>query len=515
MRFKFLAFVSTLAFGILQARAVDVSGNVLSKLGDPIPGAKVCIKSDPTKCVTTDAQGAFRIASGAIGIRKPAPSSVPDGAAYRMDFRNGILFLDAPAASGARLEWTAASGRTLFAATDVKLARGRNALALPRGLPENGICFIRLQTPDHSLVWKAVVAGPQGKASFNGGEPASGRVLALSKAASAGTLEISKTGFRTRTYEPASDPETGAIIMLGTPDDIGLTFTGSFSAKVISIDRANRSMIVENVDAFCEGGAVARDTTRDTSLYAFRNGKFWLWEKGACQAQVFNGTGTDPVGTFTLADPEAELPADLRAGCTDSSAGNDIPFQSFNAIYVVTETRITGDLSLELCAGDLYGPFIGALLGQDTGVTMTKNTCNQVVFANKAENGVLDFTRKGDSLHFKFTYKSKTCTADQDFAFSDRDPICPEDTTSIDSFLECMITSGFVDTAAFSQSGGPSPMAKASAATRPATLVRAPWPMSMESRPPRIGPASLPVRSPAAGLRESILSRYGWRSKIP
>jgi hypothetical protein len=512
--FTHSAFAATLALALLPARAVDVSGKVIAKSGTPISQAKICVKSDDSKCVTTDPMGAFHITTAAA-IREADPRTSP----YILGLRNGILSLDAPAAGEAKVEWAGPGGRILSPAQDMRLTRGRNVLAIPQGLPENGICFLRLRASGLTLTWKAVMMrGAASGRSPSGSPNPSGRIAALAKAAGTSTLEISKTGYRTRIYEPSEDPETGAIITMSATDDLGLSYTGAFAAKILSLDRAAKTIIVENVDAYCEGADVKRDTTRDTSLYAFVGGRFWLWTKGECTGQAFTTTSssTDPVGNYTLLDPAAELPADLKAGCTPAGGSGDSPFENFNASYQVTETQISGDISVEICPADFYGPFFADFLLLDTNVTLAKNTCKQLVFKNGAgESGTLDFSKSGDSLRFAFTYQTETCLAAQGFTLSDQAPVCPEDSGSMEPFFFCMLESGFLDTAAIgiAPPGAPKTSAATSATSSAAGPLRLPMSREGVARSDRF-PALRPLSAPKPGdpvRRGSIFPWHGWR----
>ncbi len=508
--------ILALALFAAPARAVDVAGAVVNKDGAPLFQAKICLKSDASKCTITDLQGAFHLVTS-IGIRETSPQA----AAYAMDFRNGNLFLEAPAAASAQVEWTGPGGRTFFASEAVHLGRGRNALSLPKGLPENGVCFIRVRTPDLTLTWKAVLMGSQGKAAAGAQGKSSARIVALAKASGISTLEVSKSGYRTRNYEPFSDPETNALILMSATTDVGVAFTGSFNAKVLSLDRAAKTMVVENVDKYCVGPDIVRDTTQDTSLFAFRDGKFWLWSKGECTGQIFTSPGTDPVGTFTLVDPTADLPTDLKAGCDTSVHAGPTPFESFNAIYKVTETQLSGDISVEICPADFYGPLFSRIFFSDSNITLSKNTCQQLVFKNKAgESGTMNFKKQGDSLGFNFVYKTKTCSAAQDFTLSNKEPVCPEDSSSMQTFVSCLLTSGFIDTTGL---GGPPAAAKTSALSplkEPARFRGLPMsqvlPMSHEPKPSPLSfrsPAG--VKIPVPVRRESIFPWHGWPFKTP
>ncbi|MDQ3000684.1 MAG: carboxypeptidase-like regulatory domain-containing protein [Fibrobacterota bacterium] len=504
---RILTLAAILVYCSLPAIALDISGSVIDKIGDPVPQAKVCAIADPGKCVNTDAQGEFHLTSG-IAVRKSAPRSAP----YIMDYRRGTLTLEAPAPTKARLEWTGPGGRVLFAATDLSLSRGLNVLSIPAGLPENGICFIRLRAGETNLAWRAMLMGARAKVTAGAQFLSPSPILALSKASALTTLEVSKTGYRTRLYDPQNDSEQDAVIQLAKSDDVGLTFGGDFTAKVIAIDRAKKSLIVETVEAECDGPALIKDTLQDTSLYAFRDGKLWLWTVGECTAQVFSGKGTDPVGTWTLTEPAANLPPELRIGCDSNSTPSDVPYENFTATYVISETQIKGNISLELCPGDIYGLFVAILLSEDTSIALAKNTCKAVQYRNgKDETADLNFTKQGDSLHMEFAYKTTTCMLNQDMSQSDKDPVCP-DNVGLETFMGCLVESGFAE---LGEAVMP-PVPKYSAAS--------PMPMSME-RPSGVFGAgiqsaypSLRKKSPSAklpqdraGLRESIFPRHGWR----
>jgi hypothetical protein len=482
---RILTLAAAFALCNLPALALDISGMVLDKIGDPITQAKVCVVADPGKCVNTGAQGEFHIASG-IAIRKSAPGSAP----YAMEFRRGTLTLEAPAPVRARLEWSGPGGRVLFAASDVSLSRGSNPISLPAGLPENGICFIRLRAGGVNLAWRAMLMGARAEVTA-GAQPASpGPILALSKAAALTTLEVSKAGYRTKLYDPETDREQDAVIVLAKSDDVGLTFAGNFTSKVIAIDRTNKNMIIESVESECDDEVLVKDTVRDTSQYAFRDGKLWLWTAGECTAEVFSGTGTDPVGTWTLTDASADLPADLKAGCDSSSVPGDDPYENFTATYIVSETAIKGNISVDLCPGDIYGFFITIVLAEDPSIALTRNTCKQVQYRNgKDETADLNFSKKGDSLHFEFVYKTTTCEVNQDLALSDKDPVCPDD-SGLEEFMGCLYGSGFADL------DGMTRAAKTSAAS--------PARMSMERAYGKPGQGR-------PGARESIFPRHGRR----
>lgn len=476
---RLIPFFSLLALASsLPLHALDIAGYVLDKAGNPIAGAKVCVKSDANSCVNTGARGDFHLAK-AIAIRKQAPGH----SGYDLAYRKGALMVRSPSAGPARLEWLSADGRRAWASSEIELTAGPNPVPLPSGLPHAGVLLLRLSTQDQSLAWKAVLASPAG----NAGNPGSGgkaeaagptAIAALSKAAAA-TLEVSKAGYRTRSYEPASETETEAYIFLSLTSDAGLVFTGSFSRKVISIDHAKKSITTESVDASCDPAdatRIIRDTVAGTQKYAIRDGQLWTWYDKECVGQQFSGTAADIVGKWTMIDPSALLPADLRVGCIeDSSYSEESPFETFSAEYTVTESLITGAVTAETCPGDYLGSLFALMFSGDTLVTTTKNTCQQVAFKNgKGEPAAFDFSRKTDYLHTAYGYGAKACAMDMDFGLNDKDPACPQG-KELSDFLDCVTASGFSEAGPLAkQAGSALPRGEALPRVAAPALVRLP-----------------------------------------
>jgi hypothetical protein len=445
---KLRQMIPALALAMIPyARALDITGNVLTKVLAPIAGAKVCLKSTPTQCVTTDALGAFHITDGTIGVR--APSIMQRGDGFSLEFGGNALSLSSPVAAKARMDWTDAGGRVVSAARDLNLAQGRNMLALPDGMRKDGLYFVRVYVRDLTLTWKAVSMGAAGSTTRldgkSSGRPAGGGTLALSKVSAApGALEISKAGYNTSTYQPETDSATDVVIILTATSDVGVTFNSSQKIKVISIDRTKHQIITEVVNLSCDSNVVVKDTSRDTSLYAVSNGKFYLWTDGDCTGQLLNGTGTDPVGNWTISEPQVDLPAEFKGpDCSDSSGSGGGFFTSFTGSYKVTETEIDANVDIGVCPGDLYVASLLSLM--DSTVQLTANTCMGATFKNdKNETATLAFTKKGDSLNADFAYKTKTCSLAQSFDFSNSTITCPEDDgTGTTSFFICIAGSGF------------------------------------------------------------------------
>jgi hypothetical protein len=426
---------------LLPAYALNVTGRVLTKLGAPIPGAQVCIKSNPGSCVTTGAQGEFSL-SGAIAIR-PA---VHAGSRFSLSRQGGSLRVESNSAVSVRLEWLSADGRTRWAVSDQRLAAGSNPLALPSGLPHAGLCILRLSGSTETLAWKVVLAsGPA--VSPGAASSAAPRIAALSKAASA-LLEISKTGFRPRIYQPRSDTDTSALIHLSEIADTGFAYSGTQHTTIASIDRIRHLIITVDSGFYCDWqtDSLVVTQTFDTAHYAIRDGRLWLWETPDCEGTLFTGTSSDPVGRWDLIEPSAPLPADLMVGCSQNSGGSvGGVFESLREEITLAETGITTSVSFGMCPGDFYATNLASNLFWDSSVVITKSSCQQITFRNQAGNtGTIDFSKREDSLSVAFASPGKTCQTGIKFNLNDRTHTCPEGPSSDGSdFLTCISDAGF------------------------------------------------------------------------
>jgi hypothetical protein len=217
---------------------------------------------------------------------------------------------------------------------------------------------------------------------------------------------------------------------------------------------------------------------------------------------MFTGTATDIVGSWTMVDPNALLPADLRTGCLTDSSGNESSFETFSAQYTISETQITGTISAETCPGDYFGSLFAYAFYADSTINLFKNTCKEISFTNgKGETAIFDFTKVGDTLHTAYAYKTSPCAMDMYFGLSPKDPTCPEG-QELEHFFTCLEGSGFATSA----------VAKVSAQRS------APLPMSRAHRsPPTFAKAPkagwfAPLRE--AGFREGYISRL-WKLAAP
>lgn len=462
--------ISIALAALLPVRALEVSGNVLTKMGAPIAGAQVCVKSVPGSCVATGPQGEFRL-DGAIAIRS-APRSA---ARFSLSRAGGSLRLESPAAVPARLEWFSSDGRTRWAASDLDLAAGSNVLALPPGLPHTGLCLLRLSTADETLAWKAVLASgpvPSPRSSSTGrseaGSSAAPRIAALSKAA-ASLLEVSKPGYRTRIYQPRYESDTGAVIHLNETGDTGLVYTGGQTTHVYSIDRAEHRIITVDSNAYCAvTDPLPMPPKFDTAYYALREGRLWLWKKPNCYGSLFAGTSSDPVGRWTPIEPNAPLPADLQAGCAPGPIGSIIGiYENLGEELTITESGISTALTIGICPGDYIANELANEIFYGEPVTLAKSTCMRLTYQNDSgQTGTFDFSKAGDSLHVAFSAPGGTCVAKLGVGIPEAAPSCRIIYEwGFDRFLGCVVNAGFghplilVKTAA--------PMSKAPAAKGP------------------------------------------------
>jgi hypothetical protein len=202
------AFATALALaGALPGWTLDITGKVVDKLEAPVAGAQICVQGGAA-CANSGSDGAFHL-TGSSALRPE--DKLTRG--FVMDLRGGRPVLQSPMAGAARFEWFDAGGRRL-SGRDAALTAGRNEidLAAPAG---RGLHFLRLALGNMTVTWKAML-----EAVGNGAQTSA--VAALAKASAAGSLQCSKGGYATRTYNPSADVETGVVIMLGDEKDVAL-----------------------------------------------------------------------------------------------------------------------------------------------------------------------------------------------------------------------------------------------------------------------------------------------------
>jgi hypothetical protein len=440
-----LAILLLLALGAAPARALDVSGNVVDKLEEPIAGASVCLENVPSHCVTTDADGAFRI-TDASSLEKAPPRP-----SFTLELRGTRLLIGSPVAGNATVAWFDCRGRSLAPLRRIHLRPGPNPLDPPEASPGGGLHLLRVSAEGRSAMWKTVLLDGRGRSgSARDGRArearADGRVSALSKTAIASTdLIVTKEGYRRAEYRPQSETETGATIVLTRLEDSGFVFTSRFTAGHVRFDREEGVWITESTVDTCEGNMPVRVTVRDTSRFAVREGRLLRWYQGECVGDVLTGGSDDATGSWTLVEADYPLPGDLRPeGCDpDTIISQPVP-DAVDAVLEITPERQVFDLTVEICPTDLYVPIIGMFLLQDTTVELVSNTCRRAEFRNGAgEDGVLSFEKRGDSLASSFTHNTTTCAMTEMMRQGDG---VPPDCSGLDPtfrFLDCIAGTGY------------------------------------------------------------------------
>ncbi|MEO7427392.1 MAG: hypothetical protein ABI036_19555 [Fibrobacteria bacterium] len=444
---------------VSTTQALNIQDIVQDKLYNGVEAAKVCLISDSAICALTNEDGEFAIADGIIAVRHPGQGSE----AFRLESGAGGLTLYAPVPARAKVQWLDAGGRSLSTLGDRPLAQGRNPVSFPDGLRNSGLCFLRVYLSDMTLTWKTVLLEGAVSAipSTRGGSGSGIRAAALSKVqAGPAGIVISKSGYKTRTYRPFREAESGEIIILTAADDDNLPFTTDIVTSITTLDMPGKTIITQSVENYCEGNDLRADTLTDTTIYSIRNGKMYVWNPGDCYGTILAGPSLTPVATWTLSQVEAALPVDLQAnGCAPDSSEPIAEGSEFQVIYDITATKITAHFTYPICPSDAYREnFEGELL-LDPDVVVTKVTCKEIGYRNgDGETAKVLVTQAGDSVRSVFTYGSKTCAFSKDMSLSNNPVSCSDDGDPFYEHLECLYASGFVTVA--SKSG----LAKSSAA---------------------------------------------------
>lgn len=472
--------------------AMDISGVVLNKSDQPVPLAQVCFKNNPSRCQATSVNGTFRIVDG-------SPVLPREQSGYSLEFRGGRLAFSAPRGMRIRLAWMDPSGRTLVPERAVDIGAGRNWLELP-DLPRNGLHILRVTAPEITFAWKVLLLdgsrAHETSASPGRGAGAAPAPAFLSKAAAIAELEVSKTGYRSELYLPSAEVENDAVIVLTALSDSGFVFTSTYKSAN-TLDRANGRFITEASYDTCAGATPVKTTFKDTLRFAVRDGRLYQWYDGQCVAEVATGTSTDVVGTWNVSQSEVYLPQDLRpAACKDIIPASSLP-PTVKARYVIGETEQTLEVSSEVCPPDYQLPLIAVYLLTDTTIELSRNTCRQLAFKNRAgEEATITYSRRGpDSLASVFAYKGAACTGVENMREGDGVALDCSGNDPLFSFLECVAaTAYFGDTP-------PPPAAKRSAGKRTAAVPGFRGPAGMRSGTAPLGKASRVSRPYLQGAR--------------
>lgn len=200
---------AALCLGFSTAFSMDVSGHVYDKFGKALSGANACLQGGAT-CVMTGADGAFHLSGAPASARPGVPAGEYRGEAALRQGRDGLR-IETNAPGLAALEWFAADGRKVAPTQSLPLAAGGNALELPHAAAR-GPLFLRLAMPGFSAVWEIARAG-------SASEIPAGVSQVAKAAANPAPIEVSKTGYRTASYYPASDPESNAYVTVANQGD--------------------------------------------------------------------------------------------------------------------------------------------------------------------------------------------------------------------------------------------------------------------------------------------------------
>lgn len=386
----------------LPAPGLDIAGTLVDKLKAPIPQAEVCLKSNPSRCASSDAEGRFHITDGVSAGFKPSRTPVT------LELKGGRMVLTVPAATTARIVWHDASGRSLAPARTAGLAAGRNLLDLPAPRP-GGLRLLRVSMPGASITWKAILLDP-GKADADKADRGHAWSALSKPSAALSDLVVRKDGYRPETYRPRQEVESGVVIVLTALSDSGFKYTSVFKARNVALDRALGRWITESTVDTCKETTPVKTLVLDTARFAIRDGKLIQWKEGQCVGEVLTGGGADVAGTWSLSESDVFLPEDLRsAGCRDTIPSSQVP-EIVDGRLSITEADQTLELTVEVCPPDIYLPLIDLYLMSDSTTSLTANTCRRLVFRNAAaEEAVIVFEKRGDSLASTFTHKSSTC----------------------------------------------------------------------------------------------------------
>jgi hypothetical protein len=114
---------------------------VKDKVGARLPEAKVCLVSDPSKCVTSGHTGALRFTvEEPINIRSLAHFAGP-----KAEWKQGRLLLTSATRIPARIAWMDGMGRALSPARSMELVSGATAVVPPASA--RGLAFLRVDLP--------------------------------------------------------------------------------------------------------------------------------------------------------------------------------------------------------------------------------------------------------------------------------------------------------------------------------------------------------------------------------
>ena len=444
----------------VPAAALDISVIVTDKLGKPVSGAFVCLQEDADQCAQTNAGGRSTLAM-TVGMR---PGHSPEGFSFALD--GGMLRLTSPVAQTARVARFDARGRALGPDMVVRLRPGMNALAWPE--TRAGLNFFRVSLPGMAFTGKLLALsggkvdgssqGPWSGPKTSGAAGAMGWA-ALGKVATANlhAVTIAKTGFRTVTYRPKTEHDTGVVIRLSAESDSGIPYAGVIRAKVDAIDTVNHVINYTYNETRCSGSAQNTVELHSSLPFWVRDGK-WYFPAGNCQGVALAKESEGIFGAWktvgVLGYPAGLLPVQC-------DPVKDSLVTSVVNLFFINEgggwdidlrpDSLTIRIRRELCPGNqaVFDPTYYD--GHEGRPLLAKNTCRQVEFRNPSdEPGTYSFSRESDSLRGAFTYKDKTCpTPGVSLTIDSNGPKnCPEPIqvplAQDTAFQHCVFNTGFM-----------------------------------------------------------------------
>lgn len=225
--------------------------------------------------------------------------------------------------------------------------------------------------------------------------------------------------------------------------DSGFLYTSRFKARN-TIDRKKGLRVTETAVDTCDGSTRVKAVIRDTSRFAVRDGKLYQWRAGQCVGEVMTGGHADVVGSWSLSESGVFLPRDLRPrACKDTAEPFRIPAE-LKGRLTISETEQSFELTEEICPPEAYLPLIAMFLIEDTSIELSEHSCRQLVFRNgDAQEAVLSFAKRGDSLATTFTHQARTCAGMELMSQGNGAAVaCGEDNPVL-AMLACLAATGF------------------------------------------------------------------------
>lgn len=440
----FLSVLSVYAYSPGQ----DLQGKVVNRIEQPLPGAKVCLLGFVDRCALSDDSGHWSLTIP-VGIREGSGSGSDNGF-FRIKTSRANLTLESYASVPLFLDWMDVLGRPLAPRGGALPARLFGSWRLD---PE-----ILASLPEGMILLRARLGRVQRTVTLMNlrGEVAVIRSPAAKPLAKvAGNipyyLETSLAGFETGFRIAVAPPETNWMTLTpsGEPRDQRSFY---LTAAILSIDRENQHIMVRSSSITCDSGKLIEKMLGGKMTFRLHEGKLYIPRSpDSCRASRFSGNGTDIIGTWTLDDAYAEMPAAYRpAGCPTVLPFSRPPDSGATVTYRFSTTELTLESSEPQCLSDeRWFHARNIIMHNDRTVRWVENSCRRTAWVNSAGDSAFQtFQVHGDrdSAKVTFTYKDKSCSFIDDGLFSDPPPSCPDPVeAALDAYLDCIAASGFAD----------------------------------------------------------------------